>query len=32
MNQEKYSKIDEGRKGLNFAINIQKIPGIYKFK
>ena len=29
MNQEKYSKIDEGRKGLNFAINIQKIP-LYK--
>jgi len=26
MNQEKYSKIDEGRKGLNFAINIQNIP------
>ena len=24
--------IDEGRKGLNFAINIQKIPGISKYK
>ena len=31
MNQEKYSKIDEGRKGLNFAFNIQKIP-LYKYK
>jgi len=31
MNQEKYSKNDEGRKGLNFATDIRKIP-LYKYK